>query len=812
MKFSLGWLKDHLDTECTLDEITDALTDLGLEVENVENPGDVYKDFTVCKVKEAKQHPNADRLKVCTLEVWPDGPDGKTEFVQAVCGAPNARTGLIGIYAPLGSFIPGSGSELKKGVIRGVESFGMLCSEREMELSDEHDGIIDLPSDTPLGAKFSDIFGLNETVVEIAVTPNRPDALGIRGIARDLAARGLGTLKDVDFPTINGEFKSPIGINIDDDAQMAGCPLFMGRMIRGVKNGPSPQWLQKRLKAIGLRPISILVDITNYITYEHNRPLHAFDADKVQGNLRIHFAKGGETITALDGETHEFQKGMMIISDDEGPESIAGLMGGEVTGCTDNTVNVFVESALWDPVLVAETGRKLKITSDARYRFERGVDPAFTQVGLDLATSMILDLCGGIPSDIIYDGKEPTVARSLRIHKDRTEKLIGMEIEIADQVEFLEKLGFKPVLDGDYIKAEVPSWRPDIGGEIDLVEEIGRLASLTRLRGSPLPSPTIKITSSTLTQLQKREQIARRTMANLGYNECVTYSFVDRETAEYFQGNTPLVNLENPISSEMDVMRPDLLPGLLKAVVKNQARGNNDLALFEIGPVFHGPDPEQQNIQVCGVLVGSVDSLSPHAQNRDVDLFDAKADLELLLNAIGKGTRFRLERHQQAGHHPARTGGVFLKPGDPLGWYGELHPKVKRKLKISGKVVCFSLLLEKIPFPRKSKITRDPIRINDLQPIERDFSFIVADQVEASAITKAINGSSYRNQIHSVHIFDEFIGPQAEKQFSSGHKSLAFRIKFYPEESRDQENFINQLTNDIEQRVTKATNGILRQI
>ena len=812
MKFTLGWLKDHLDTECNIDEITEALTDLGLEVENVENPGEKFQNFTVCKVKEAKQHPNADRLKVCTLEVWPEGSDGKTDFVQVVCGAPNARTDLIGIYAPLGSFIPGTGFELKKGVIRGVESYGMLCSEREMQLSDDHEGIIDLPPDTPLGAKFSDVYDLNDPVVEIAVTPNRPDALGIRGIARDLAARGLGKLKDIEITRISGEFPSTIGVKIDDATKLKGCPLFMGRLIKGVKNVPSPYWLQKRLKDIGLRPISALVDITNYITYEHNRPLHVFDADKVKGDLRIHFSKGEDCITALDDETHTFLPGMMVISDDKGPESIAGVMGGKDTGCTESTVNVFVESALWDPVLIAETGRKLKITSDARYRFERGVDPAFTQDGLELATRMIIDLCGGVPSEVIYDGEFPETDRTLTLHTNRVEKLIGMTVDVDNQIDFLEKLGFEPQLEGEYIKAQIPSWRPDIGGSIDLVEEIGRMASLTKLRGSPLPQPTSNITKSSLTLLQKREQITRRTLGTLGYNECVTYSFVDRQLAEFFQGNSPLVALENPISSEMDVMRPDLLPGLLKAVVKNQARGNNDLALFEIGPIFYGANPEEQKIQACGLIVGSKETLSPHSHAREVDIFDAKADMELVLNAIGKGTRFRLERYQHAGFHPVRTGGIFLRPGDPLGWYGEIHPGIKRKLKISGKIVCFSLLLDKIPFPRKAKITREAIDINDLQPIERDFSFVVANNIEAQAITRAINGSPFRNHIDSVHIFDEFSGPQAEKQFSSGNKSLAFRVKFYPQESKDQDSFITQLTKDIEQRVTKVTKGVLRQL
>ena len=813
MKFTLEWLKDHLQTNCSLDEIIITLTDIGLEVESVENPSEKYKDFSVCRVKSAQQHPNADRLRVCMVEYWPQGKDHDSQTVQVVCGAPNAKEGLVGIFAPVGSYIPGTDLNLKKGKIRGEESNGMLCSERELMISDEHDGIIELDKATPLGAKFTDVYPVNDPTVEIAVTPNRPDALGIRGIARDLAARGLGKLKPLQIPSIKGTFKSPIGVSIQKELQYKGCPLFMGRVVRGIKNGPSPTWLQNRLKAIGLRPISILVDITNYITYEYGRPLHVFDLDKVSGDLTIHLAKGDEKITALDGNEYTFQPDMIVISDNNGPESIAGVMGGESTGCTEETCNVFIESALWDPITIAETGRLLKINSDARYRFERGVDPEFTEIGLDIATSLILELCGGEVSHIVYDGAKPEGSKTLSLSTKLVQQRIGLEVSTDEQIEILQQLGFKPELDRDTITVLVPSWRPDIGDNaVDIVEEIARIASLSKLESKPMPTGNKGVIRSTLTPIQKREQITRRMLAGLGYSECVTYSFIDRKFAKLFGEDASLVEVENPISSEMDVMRPDIIPGLLKTVARNQTRGNQNLKLFEAGPIFYGSEPGQQHIQVSGVIVGATNYLSPHGNSRDVDLFDAKADLEHVLEIISQNIRFRLVRHNQLGWHTERTGGVFLKPGEPLGWFGQIHPKVLKAFKINSPVVGFSILLDCVPFSKKRNIAKNPIKTSDLQAIERDFSYIVGHRVEAQTIRQAVNGSKYRDRIDSIQIFDEFSGPAAEAQFSEGKKSLAFRVKFYPQENEDSETLIANLTRDIEQRVGKATKGTLRQI
>ncbi|MGB0799281.1 MAG: phenylalanine--tRNA ligase subunit beta, partial [Planktomarina sp.] len=625
MKFTLSWLKDHLDTDASVDEIAEALTDLGLEVEGIENPAESLAPFKIGKVREAVKHPDADKLKVCQVET----ADGMT---QIICGAPNAREGITVVIASPGVYVPGIDTTIGVGKIRGIESHGMMCSEREMELSEEHDGIIELDSGE-VGQSFADWLAENDpskvdTVIEIAITPNRPDALGVRGIARDLAARGLGKMKPRDCAPVPGTFPCPISVTIEEDA-LAEVPVFCGRMIRGVKNGPSPQWMQDALKAIGLRPISFLVDVTNFFTYDRNRPLHVFDADKVAGNaLRLHKAKGGETIMALDEKEYTFEPGMIVISDANGPESIGGVMGGMASGCTEDTVNVFLEAAYFDPVRTAYTGRALKINSDARYRFERGIDPDWTPHGIEHATQMILDHAGGEASDVVTTGAVPDVSRAYKLDTDRVISLVGMDIPAEEQRTTLTALGFR--LEGDM--AHVPSWRPDVMGEADLVEEVARVASLTKLVGKPMPRATTGVPKPVLTLNQRREQIARRTMAALGYNECVTYSFVDQKAAELFGGGTDATMLENPISSELSHMRPSLLPGLLQAAARNQARGFFDMALFEVGPIWNGGEPEDQDSLACGILVGHTGPKDVHASRRAVDLYDAKADAEAVLH------------------------------------------------------------------------------------------------------------------------------------------------------------------------------------
>lgn len=802
MKFTLSWLKDHLETTASLDEILYALTDLGLEVEGVVNPVAKLAPFTIATVLEATQHPDADRLRVCRVLT----DEGEK---QIVCGAPNARAGITVVLCKPGDYVPGIDVTLGVGKIRGVESQGMMASERELELSDEHNGIIELPSGE-VGEKFTDWLAANrpavcDPVIEVKVTPNRPDALGVRGIARDLAARGLGVLKPLAVPSIKGGFASPVTVQIDAALKAKGCPHFAGRTIRGVKNGPSPDWLQARLKAIGLRPISALVDITNYFTFGLNRPLHVFDVAKVQGGaLRIHPAAGGEEFLALDGKTYALRAGMMAISDAAGVESLAGIMGGEHSGCTEETTEVFLESAFWDPITIAATGRALKINSDARYRFERGVDPAFTLPGLDLATQMILDLCGGEASDLAEDGAAPDTTRAYKLNPARVISLVGMDIPEAEQRQTLTALGFK--LNGNM--ATPPSWRPDVLGEADLVEEVARVASLTKLEGKPLRRMVSGVPRPILTPLQVRERTARRTIAALGYNECVTYSFIDEAAAKLFGGGSDAVRVDNPISSEMSHLRPDLLPGLLRAAARNQARGFMDLALAEIGPAFHGGEPGEQHLQAAGLLVGASAARDPHGSRRPVDVFDVKADVEAVLAALGAPARVQISRKVAGWFHPGRSGAIGLGP-NVMATFGEVHPKVLAEMGVKGPAMAFTVLVANVPSPKVKTPTRPALAISDLQAVERDFAFVVDKGVEVLTAVNAAQGAD-KALIESVRVFDQFTGEKAEAQMGAGKKSIALTVRLQPTDKTLTEADIEAVSAKIIEKVSKATGGSLR--
>ena len=797
MKFTLSWLKHHLETDASVDLIAETLTDLGLEVEGVKNPAERLADFTIGYVESAEKHPDADKLRVCQVQT----KDGLT---QIICGAPNARAGITVVIASPGTYVPGIDTTIGVGKIRGIESHGMMCSEREMELSEEHDGIIELPSGT-VGQTFTDWLAQNQPervdpVIEIAITPNRPDALGVYGIARDLAARGLGTLKPLTVDPVPASFTADLSVSIDDDTR-GGCPVFCGRLIRGVKNGPSPAWLQTQLRAIGLRPISFLVDVTNWFTYDLNRPLHVFDADKVQGNLRVHRAKGGETIVALDDKTYTLQDGQIAISDDHGVESIAGIMGGDVTGCTDETVNVFVESAYWDPIQIAYTGRALKINSDARYRFERGIDPAFTPEGLEHAVRMIVDHAGGEASELITAGAVPDTSRAYRLDAQRLISLVGMDIPESTQRQTLTALGFR--LEGDM--AHVPSWRPDVQGDADLVEEVARIASLTKLQGKPMPRMDAGVPKPILTAGQQRQQSARRTMAALGYNECVTYSFVDAQAALLFGGGDDATMLENPISSELSHMRPNLLPGLLRAAARNQARGFMDMALFEVGAGFHGGEPGEQHNLITGVLIGKTASKDVHGTSRAVDLYDAKADAESVLAAIGAPAKVQILRGAADWWHPGRHGMICLGPKKVLAVFGELHPKVLREMDIKGPAVGFTIWPDEVPVPKSKTNTRPALVATDLQAVDRDFAFVVGADVEALTLVNAALGAD-KALITDVRVFDQFIGGN----LGEGQKSLAVTVRLQPTTATLKDADIEAVSAKIVDKVTKATGGILR--
>ncbi|MEM7644753.1 MAG: phenylalanine--tRNA ligase subunit beta, partial [Pseudomonadota bacterium] len=585
-----------------------------------------------------------------------------------------------------------------------------------------------------------------------------------------------------------------------DDDTRDGCPIFCTRMIRGVKNGPSPAWLQDQLRAIGLRPISFLVDVTNWFTYDLNRPLHVFDADVVTGNLRVHRAAGGETLTALDDKDYTLPEGAILISDDEGPESIAGIMGGAQSGVTEDTVNVIVESAYWDPVQIALTGRALKINSDARYRFERGVDPAFTPEGLDHAVQMILDVAGGEPSTMHIAGAVPDTTRAYTLDTDRVESLVGMAIPADTQRATLQALGFH--LDGD--QAQVPSWRPDVQGPADLVEEVARIASLTKLQGKPMTRPA-QVLRPVLTPMQQRERLARRTAAALGYDECVTYSFIDQAAAALFGGGTEATRLENPISSDMSHMRPALLPGLLQAAARNQARGLVDLALFEVGAAFHGGEPEEQHLQLTGRLGGQSGPQGVHGENRPVDVFDAKADAEAVLSALGAPAKAQVMRGVQDWWHPGRSGKICLGPKKVLAVFGEIHPKVLRALDVKGPAVGFTIWPAEIPFPKAATASRGALILSDLQAVERDFAFVLDADVEAQAVVTAAQGAD-KALISGVRVFDEFIGGS----LGEGRKSLAITVRLQPTEATLTDKEIEAVAAKVVEKVAKATGGALR--
>ena len=796
MKFTLSWLKEHLETDASLDEILYALTDLGLEVEGVEDPAARLGAFTIGKVVGAEKHPDADRLKVCQVAT-------ASGEVQIICGAPNAREGITVVIAQPGTYVPGIDTTIQVGKIRGIESHGMMCSEREMELSEEHDGIIELPSGE-VGERFVDWLAAHEPtrvdpVIEIAITPNRPDALGVHGIARDLAARGLGKLNPIAHATVNGGFESPVKVHLDEVAK-DGCHAFHGYYIRGVKNGPSPEWLQRKLQAVGLRSISALVDITNYFTYDRNRPLHVFDADKVSGDLTITRAKGGEELLALDGKSYTIPEGVLVFADGNGVESVGGIMGGEESGCTEGTVNVVLEAAYWDFVQIANAGRALKITSDARYRNERGIDPGYNRQAADDAAAMIIELCGGEASTSIEAGELPDTDRAYKLRPKRIESLVGMEIPEATQRASLEALGF--VLEGDM--AHVPSWRPDVKGEADLVEEVARIASLTGLVGRPMARAQIGVPKPILTPRQQRERSARRTIASLGYNECVTYSFIDEATAQIFGGGTDATRLENPISSEMSHLRPALLPGLLQAAARNQARGASEMALFEVGTAFHGGEPGEQHLLATGLLVGATGPRDSFGSRREVDIYDAKGDCEAVLAALGAPERCQIRREAAGWWHPGRSA-VMALGKNVLAVYGEIHPKVLREMGVKGPAVGFTIWPDAVPAKKAKGASRGAVKLADLQAVERDFAFVVGADVAALDLINAARGAD-KALIEDVRLFDEFIGGS----LGEGRKSLAITVRLQPTDKTLTDEDIAGVSAKVVEKVAKATGGELR--
>ncbi|PWC55133.1 phenylalanine--tRNA ligase subunit beta [Azospirillum sp. TSO22-1] len=796
MKFTLSWLKDHLDTDAPLERIVETLTSLGLEVESVHDRSKELAAFRIAHVVSAEKHPDADKLRVLVV-------DTGTEKVQVVCGAPNARAGLKGVFATEGTYIPGSDITLKKGMIRGVESQGMMCSERELKLSDEHNGIIDLPEDAPVGASFAEYAGLNDPVIDISLTPDRADCAGVRGIARDLAAAGLGTLKPLAAEPVKGAFKSPFGVQIE---RTDACPMFVGRYIRGVKNGPSPKWLQDKLLAIGLRPISALVDITNYLTFDAARPLHVFDADKVHGGIVVRMARPGETLQALNGKAYELDGEMTVVADHDKAEALAGIVGGEETGCTEATVNVFLEAALFDATRTAHTGRRLGAESDARYRFERGVDPAAVVTGAERATRLILELCGGEPSELVIAGQEPAWRRTLTLRHGRVLGLGGVDVPVAEQHRILEALGFRTVeSQADRATYEVPSWRADVHGEADLVEEVLRVHGYDAIPATPMERDGT-VAKPALTAGQRRAVTARRTLAARGLFEAVTWSFMPSEVAGLFGDLDPGLRLVNPISADLDVMRPSILPNLIQAAGRNADRGFPDVGLFEVGPAYRDPTPKGQDLVAAGVRAGNAVPRHWAEKTRTVDAYDAKADALAVLEAAGAPTaNLQVTTDAPGWYHPGRSGVLRLGP-TVLARFGELHPSVLETLKVKGPAVGFEVFLDAVPQPKKKGGTAKPLlQLSPFQPVERDFAFVVDAGVEADKIARAAKGAD-KALIKDVGVFDVYQGAGV----GEGRKSVAVSVTLQPTDRTLTEEDIEAIGQKIVAAVAKATGGSLR--
>ena len=780
MKFTLSWLKDHLDTDADIAAVAEAMTMAGLEVEEVHDPIAALAPFTVARIVSAEQHPNADRLRVCQV----DTVDGMKEIV---CGAPNARAGLTTIYAPIGAYVPGLGVTLVEKPVRGVVSHGMLCSASELELADESGGILELADDLAVGTPAAGVYGA-EPVIDFEVTPNRPDWLGVAGIARDLAAASLGQLKTPSVLPVAGTFPSPISVRIEAPEM---CPVFAGRLIRGVKNGPSPEWLQRRLTAIGLRSINRLVDVTNLVAYDRCRPLHVYDVAKLVGSEIVVRAgqvaadtpehEGGqhEHLIALDGKTYTVDPAMCVIADAGGerPIGLGGVMGGESTGCSDETVDVFVECAWFDPILTAQTGRTLSLNSDAQYRFARGVDPASVVPGVELATKLILDLCGGEPSEIVIAGQAPANPAAFAFDPARVGSLTGLALDDDRIAEILTRLGFE-VARGTPWTVTPPSWRRDVEGPADLVEEVARIEGYGALPSTPLPDLGAP-SRGVLNPRQARVRTARRALAALGYAEAVTWSFTKQSTAALFGGGADALRVENPIAADLDCMRPSALPNLIEAAARNAARGHADAALFEIGPIYLDDSPTGQRTVVAG-LVAPRAARHWGAAPEDA-LFGLKGELMALLEALGApvGSLQLVQGQNRDWWHPGRSARLQLGPKNVMVEFGALHPRVLRALDADAPMLAFEIVLDAVPEPRGAKSkTRGPASLANLMPLTRDFAFVVEDGKAAGDLVRAVAAAD-KALIADVRVFDVYRGAGV----AEGMKSVALEVVIQPVEA-----------------------------
>ncbi len=798
MKFSLSWLKTHLQTDAPIDEIVRTLNAIGLEVDTVENAADRLAPFTVAEVVSTEKHPDADKLKVCQVS------DG-TNQMQIVCGAPNARTGIKVVLGQPGDYVPGIDVTLKKATIRGVESNGMMCSYRELELGDDHDGIIELDVNAVVGQSFIDHAGLDDPIVDIEITPNRQDCLGVRGIARDLAAAGLGSLKEADTVSVDGSYASDISVSLklgQDNA--SACTLFTGRKFTGVKNGPSPQWLQDRLTSIGLRPISALVDITNFITHDLGRPLHVYDAAKLTGNIHVRTAEKGESFLALDDNDYTCQGGETVIADDAGVFGFGGIIGGEASGCSFETTDVVLECALFDRVKTAVTGRKHGIISDARYRFERGVDPLFAMQGLEIASQMIVELCGGEPSTAFSAGETPAWNKTVSFRSERVRTLGGLDIPAADAVAILEKLGFAVSGDDPYI-VSVPSWRVDVEGEADIVEEVLRIHGYDDIPSVPLPVIDHKA-GTTLNASQKKARRVKRRLASAGLHEVMTWSFMRRDFAELFGGGDQSLVVDNPISSELDCMRPSMLPNLMQTVQRNKDRGLDGIALFEVGPTYENDSDKGQHLVAAGVRAGASGPRHWSTSQSSVDVFAAKRDAIAALEAAGAPTA-NLQVFAEAApwYHPGRSGTLRLGPKNILASFGELHPGAMKAMDVGGPIVGFEVMLDAVPAAKRKNANKGALALSNLQSVERDFAFLIDADRPVADLIRAVKGAD-KAAIAAVSVFDLYEG----KGVPEGQRSIAVSATFEPKRETFSDQEIEALSVKIIAAAEKAVGAILR--
>ncbi|MGO4565742.1 phenylalanine--tRNA ligase subunit beta [Rhizobium sp. 2YAF20] len=806
MKFTLSWLKEHLETEATLNEICARLTMIGLEVDAVDDKA-AFKPFVIARVLSAEKHPQADRLKVLMVDT------GSGKPVQVVCGAPNARAGLVGAFAAAGTYVPGIDVTLTVGNIRGVESHGMMCSEKELEVSDNHDGIIDLPADAPVGSSYAAYAGLDDPMIDVNLTPNRPDCTGVYGIARDLAASGLGRLKVRSTAKIEVEGETTTDVKIDlDDERL--CPGFALRLVRGVSNGPSPKWMQQRLMAIGLRPISALVDITNYMTFDQGRPMHVFDAAKVKGNLVVRRARQGETVLALDTREYNLSPSNVVIADENGVESIGGVMGGEHSGCDENTRDVLIESALWDAMNIAKTGRSLGIITDARYRFERGVDPEYMVPGLERTTELVLDICGGKAARARVVGYKGYEAKMVDLPLCEVKRLTGLEVSAEESRSILTKLGFSVSGAGERVCVSVPSWRPDVDGKADLVEEIMRIHGVDNIKPVPLESYAA-VNGKILTTLQIRTRTAKRALAARGMLEAVTWSFISTDQAKLFGGGSHALRLANPIAADMSDMRPSLLPGLLSAAQRNADKGYGDVAIFEVSGTYETDTPDGQRRVAGGVRRGTASiagsgrmwSNAAKGGGKPVDVFDAKADALAVLEACGLPMgSIQIEQGGRDWYHPGRSGTIKIGPKVILGYFGEFHPKTLEALDVSGALCGFEVYIDAMPEPKKKATrTKPALELSPFQAVRRDFAFVVDRTVEAGAIIRAASGAD-RKLVTGVNVFDVFEGAS----LGEGKKSVAIEVQIQPADRTLTDEDFEVLTQKIIANVAKTTGGALR--